>query len=154
MMISEIRQSLREIVRCLGFTNYQQRYYGLSVSQVHSIIELDLRKSMTSQEMASVLLHDKSTVSRMLDGLEQAGITTCQPNPNDGRSKLIKLTPKGVELAAQINGIATSQTERAIGLLNNEEKQIVQRGVRLIAKALAKDIAKSNLTPSNLKEKI
>ncbi len=152
MMIGEIRQSLREIVRSLGFANYQQRYYGLSVSQVHSIIELEIREVMTTQELAIVLLHDKSTVSRMLNGLERDGITTWLPNPNDGRSKLIKLTPKGVELAAKINGIATRQTQRAMDLLNREEKQIVQRGVTLIAKMLVKDIANADLKQPKLKE--
>ncbi len=51
-------------------------------------------------EFAAVMLRDKTTITRQLDGLEAKGLVRREQDPSDGRAVLIHPTPKGIR---QIN---------------------------------------------------
>ena len=53
-------------------------------------------------EFAEIMLRDKTTITRQLDGLEQKGLVRRTPDPTDGRASLIHPTAKGTR---QINKI-------------------------------------------------
>ena len=53
-------------------------------------------------EFAEIMLRDKTTITRQLDGLEAKGLVRRKPDPTDGRASLIHPTPKGTR---QINRI-------------------------------------------------
>ncbi len=63
------------------------------------------RDQVTLVDIANTLKRDKGQVVRLLDELCRAGMVSRQPNPNDGRSKLLKLTEKGHRLFEKIEMI-------------------------------------------------
>jgi DNA-binding MarR family transcriptional regulator len=60
------------------------------------------------QEFVQALALEKSTVSRLIDGLEKHGLAVRTQDPDDSRQKLIVLTDKGREIRDESVRIASS----------------------------------------------
>src|SRR5262245_11085708 len=56
----------------------------------------------TQRELAARTRKDEPTVSRILDGIESRGWIVRRPDPEDGRSRRIHLTPKGKRLEGEL----------------------------------------------------
>ena len=96
-----LRYWSRALVRELGVMDKWVSETQLSPLQAHSLIELS-DKPMTGLALSSVLKIDKSSVSRILQGLNQRGLIDTQSNPDDGRSILNKITTEGREVLADL----------------------------------------------------
>ena len=72
---------------------------GLSVPQYDLLMSLMKKDGQTQQELASRLLVVKSNVSSLLSRAERDGLIKRQENPEDGRAKIVTLTPAGRRLA-------------------------------------------------------
>ena len=64
-------------------------------------------------ELVRVFGTKHSTMTSMLDRLEESGLVERKPNPNDKRSLLIAATAKGKRAAARVSTVV-EQLERAI----------------------------------------
>ena len=56
-------------------------------------------------ELSKTLKRDKGQVARIVDELCKAGMVSREANPNDGRSKILKLTAKGAGVFEAIEAI-------------------------------------------------
>ena len=65
-------------------------------------------------ELVRVFGHKHSTMTSLLDRLEDAGLLERKDNPDDKRSFLIGLTAKGRKLATRVN-VLVEEIEREIG---------------------------------------
>ena len=78
---------------------YQYRdrvgYHGLTITQCYVLDILIRRGSCTLNELAAAMCLDKSTLSRVVDGLERKHAVKRAVNPADGRSTLIEATRSG-----------------------------------------------------------
>lgn len=71
--IADIRQASREMVRELGFMQGTFAATDYSASAVHALIETDEKRQVTSAQLAQFLGLEKSSISRMIAKLLQAG---------------------------------------------------------------------------------
>ncbi|QDU40835.1 DNA-binding transcriptional repressor MarR [Maioricimonas rarisocia] len=81
-------------------------------------------------EFAEIMLRDKTTITRQLDGLERKGLVRRKPDPSDGRAVLITPTPKG---RRQIDRLLPQSRELRESLkrgLSAEEWQTTMKGMR------------------------
>jgi DNA-binding MarR family transcriptional regulator len=70
-------------------------YHGLTITQSY-VMEIVIRRTrLTLNELAAEMNLDKSTMSRVVDGLERKQAIKRTANPADGRSTLIEATPSG-----------------------------------------------------------
>ncbi|WP_426165430.1 MarR family winged helix-turn-helix transcriptional regulator [Sandarakinorhabdus sp. DWP1-3-1] len=69
--------------------------YGLTVGQVGLLASLRRRQGVGVGELAERLSADASTVSRLLKPLEAAGYLALEPDPRDGRAKLVVISDAG-----------------------------------------------------------
>ncbi|MCG6156814.1 MarR family winged helix-turn-helix transcriptional regulator [Rubinisphaera margarita] len=53
-------------------------------------------------EFAEIMLRDRTTITRQLDGLERKGLVRREPDPSDGRAILIHPTPRGTKLISKL----------------------------------------------------
>ena len=72
---------------------------GLTVPQYDLLMSLMKKDGQTQQELASRLLVVKSNVSSLLSRAERDGLIERRANPEDGRGKVVNLTPAGKRLA-------------------------------------------------------
>lgn len=64
------------------------------------MVLVEAGQPMRRGEFAEIVLRDKTTITRQLDGLENKGLVRRKQDPSDGRAFLISPTPKGTQ---QIN---------------------------------------------------
>ena len=63
--------------------------------------------TLTMREMASAIQRDPSTVTTLVKKLERQGYVMLNENPQDTRSRLVTLTPKGKALKDEFTPIST-----------------------------------------------
>jgi DNA-binding MarR family transcriptional regulator len=76
------------------------RELGLRPASFGALRTLDRPRTMS--EIAAVLHCDNSNVTGIVDGLEEKGLATRQPSPDDRRVKLIALTAEGRRVRARL----------------------------------------------------
>lgn len=69
--------------------------HGLTVGQYGLLACLSRRRGTAISALAEQLAADASTVSRLVRPLEAAGLLTIGSDPDDGRSRLVRLSDEG-----------------------------------------------------------
>ncbi len=69
-------------------------------------------ENVTLVDVADTLKRDKAQVVRLIDKLVEAGMVTREPNPDDGRSKILQLTQKGLAFFEGIEALEAEFSEK------------------------------------------
>ncbi|WP_341524276.1 helix-turn-helix domain-containing GNAT family N-acetyltransferase [Pseudomonas sp. G.S.17] len=124
------------MVRELGFMRATLAATGYPPSSVHTIVEIGSRETLTSSELVELLGLEKSSVSRMVRKLIEAGEIEEIPHEDDARSKKLRLTAQGKKTLRAIDAFATKQVDAAMSHLTGEQRQTVSEGIGNYAAAL------------------
>ncbi|EHS53849.1 transcriptional regulator, MarR family with acetyltransferase activity [Rhizobium sp. PDO1-076] len=139
--VETVRSAARALVRRLGFLGDDLAESGLPASAVHAMIEIGAAqrqaRRLTAKDLCGLLSLEKSSVSRMLRKLVEAGLLQEQPDDEDARAKQISLTPSGAAKLAQIDAFARIQVETALARLTPTQGVTVTQGLQLYAEALS-----------------
>ncbi|WP_312688458.1 helix-turn-helix domain-containing GNAT family N-acetyltransferase [Kosakonia sp.] len=135
-LINDIRAASRQMVRELGFMNSTLAATDYSPSAVHTLLEVGMRGSITAAELVVLLGLEKSSVSRMLARLIQAGELKEVPLAHDGRFKQLELTAQGKASVARINHYGEVQVQKAMDYLPPDRQKMVAGGLAAYASAL------------------
>lgn len=113
---------------------FQQADIDMTAEQWGAILVLLDGDAITQKQLGEQLYLEKSSVSRLLDGLERRGWIVRTRDPKDSRQKRIAPTPKVLETAERCAVIATTLLEDAQRGMT-EEEQLVCRSFlsRIIA---------------------
>lgn len=134
-LVEEIRAVSRTMVRELGFMGGDFAGTELSPSAVHALIEIEAG-DVTARDLGARLHLEKSSVSRMLRKLVEAGEVMEEAGEEDARVKRLSLTPSGLERVGKIHAFARSQVSDALGRLKPGQDRTVLEGMRLYTRAL------------------
>lgn len=138
-LVDEIRSASRQMVREFGFMDATLAATDYPPSAVHTVIEIGLRGPMTAMQLAEFLHLEKSSVSRMVRKLIEAGELKETTDPMDARSKPLTLTTKGRRTLAALHDFGRRQVLGALGHLSEFEQRTVCEGLALYARALKAD---------------
>jgi DNA-binding MarR family transcriptional regulator/GNAT superfamily N-acetyltransferase len=136
LSVDRVRDSARKIVRELGFMNPTLAGTDFAPSAVHAIIEIGAHEEMTAVRLADRLNLEKSSVSRMLRKLIQAGVLREAISDADARAKILTLTARGRRTLARINKFGRLQVSSAFAILSTVERAAVEHGLATYARAL------------------
>jgi DNA-binding MarR family transcriptional regulator len=150
VLIDDIRAASRQMVRELGFMEATVAATDYPPSAVHTILEIGLRGPMTAMQLADFLHLEKSSVSRLVRKLIEAGELTETIDPQDARSKPLSLTAKGRRTLASLHDFGRRQVSGALAQLSEAERRKVSEGLMLYARALKADRAESAWAPSSV----
>lgn len=134
--IKSIRGASRLMVRELGFMNQNLAATDYPPSAVHSMLEVEAHGAMTAAQLVQILGLEKSSVSRMLAKLVEAGELAENLSPDDARTKLLSLTGKGRETVRNINAYADQRVAAALHKLDPFTREVVSQGLSSYASAL------------------
>ena len=138
--IREFRKDLRVLEREIELTLASQTgCCGVTVAQCHLLLEVELRGQSSVTELAAALELDKSTLSRTVDGLVQAGLLDRTTDPTSRRQQVIRLTEKGKATAASINEVCDRFYSLLLGSIPARKRLAAMESVALIGKAM-KDV--------------
>ncbi len=144
--VNEVRQYSRQLVRELDLVKGSYLDTGYTFSQCHVLFELSVHKSLNLMALAGNLLIDKSNTSRTVKQLVELGLITAESVASDNRQKLFSLTAKGEKALGATLHLANKQVEDALGILSEEQQEVVVQGIQLYADALKKSRLQSQYT--------
>jgi DNA-binding MarR family transcriptional regulator len=128
----DLHDALADLLRVYQFRDRTSICcHGISVTQCYALEALVQSGALTLNELASMLWLDKSTASRVADGLEEAGHVRRSPHPSDGRSILLEPTPGGRALHERI---VQCLVEEEKALIRDFDPEVRQATARLIAR--------------------
>jgi DNA-binding MarR family transcriptional regulator/ribosomal protein S18 acetylase RimI-like enzyme len=136
VVIDQLRSASRLMVRELGFMRSTLAATDYPPSAVHALVEIGERGTLTGGELAQLLGLEKSSVSRLLRKLVEAGEIEEIPHPDDARSKTLRLTPSGRGTLDGIQAFARAQVGAALEHLTTEQQHRVRTGIADYAGAL------------------
>ena len=108
----------------------------LSLIQSHILFEIRRRDLPSMQEVAGALGIDVATFSRQIKTLVEKGFVQTTPDTNDGRVKLLSLTPAGAEVEGQINDFMERAIRRILDQMSPFEQNSVLSSLALLNKAV------------------
>lgn len=135
-MILSIRDASRRLVRELGFLKPTLAGTALAPSAVHALIEIEASPSLTAGSLCTALGLEKSSISRLVRKLVDAGEVREESSSGDGRAKCLTLTAQGQDTVAAIHAFATSQVSTALSRLPGADRETVLAGLRTYTDAL------------------
>ena len=100
---------------------YDERF-GLTIPGWRVVATLGQQGVGTARDIAAHGMMHKSTVSRAVSALEERGLVTRQPNPEDGREELLALTSRGREIYEALAPEALAFEERLTEVLSPAEQ--------------------------------
>jgi DNA-binding MarR family transcriptional regulator len=123
---SEIMSSVRKIVRAVNLESKRvEKTFGISIPQLLTLKflneEVGYKSSMKAiKEMLSL---NASTVTGIVDRLEQKGFVARLPDPKDKRSTPIVLTSKGSGLLKNTKESLHEKISKSLDKISEEEYQ-------------------------------
>jgi DNA-binding MarR family transcriptional regulator len=97
--VARLADALNGIATLYQFRSLSQRLYGaLTVSQSYCLRILYFQGMRTMSELAEKLQVRLSTITGVIDQLEERGLVERSGHPEDRRSLHVRLTPKGRSL--------------------------------------------------------
>ena len=102
------------------------RPVGLTNGQFSLLMSLNRPTPAPMRAVASLLAMDRTTLTAALKPLERRGLVALRPDPKDGRSRLVTLTPDGSSLLARAVPIWES-THRAVQALTDGDADRLRR---------------------------
>lgn len=110
----DLYAALSDLVRLYQFRDRDTICcHDISVTQCYALQSLSRGGAMTLTALATDLMLDKSTASRVVETLERKGYVRRAAHPDDARAMSIEMTPKGRGLCQRIERELLDE-ERAI----------------------------------------
>lgn len=144
--VAAVRQASRTMVRELGLLSLRYAETGLSGSQCHALIEIDIHRELSPGRLAELLCLDRSTVTRLVQSLKAEGWIVANRNESDGRMQRLSLTEAGRAKAAEIHEVSNSQVKSALRLLPEEDRLRAIHGMELYGRALQRARRRQGVT--------
>ena len=98
--------------------------HNITVEQWLLLVNLRNRDGQLHQELAGNTYKDKTTVTRLLDGLEKKGLVERAAGTTDRRQKRISLTGKGKELLKALGPLAIETQSRSLQGIDQGDLEI------------------------------
>ena len=96
---SDIYDVMTELLRIYQFRDRDRvASHGLTVTQAYALDIILRRDDLAAKELAQELALEKSTVSRLIDGMVANDLVERSGHPRDARSALLRATPLGRRL--------------------------------------------------------
>jgi DNA-binding MarR family transcriptional regulator len=138
-------QVMTELLRVYQFRDRDRLgYHGLTITQCYVLEILVRRGALTLNQLAEEMYLDKSTLSRVVGGLENKGAVQRAANPADGRSVLLEVTATGRRRYQRIESALIAENA---GVLAGFKPAMRRQMVELIA-ALTRAVRERQLAPA------
>jgi DNA-binding MarR family transcriptional regulator len=129
---SALRQAARRVTRLYDDALAPT---GLGVNQYSILIRLRRVGPSTIQDLARLLVMDRSTLGHLLRPLEKRGLVRLQVSEQDGRSRVIALTPAGRAVVARGRPLWATAQQRFARAFGQKDALDLRRVLKQVAMA-------------------
>jgi DNA-binding MarR family transcriptional regulator len=111
----------------------------LSPSLSSALASVDRHGPLTPSELASCERVQRPTVTRVVGRLEDMGLVSRSPDPSDGRSSLISVTPEGRALLRRLRTRKSQYLARRLASLEPDDLATLDRAAAILERMLDED---------------
>lgn len=130
--------ALSELLRVYTFRDRDRICcFDVSVSQCYALEAMVRHGGPTLNELAGELYLDKSTASRLVDGLERKGYAVRAPHRADRRAVRLEATAAGRELQETIRGSILAEEKQILAGFDPEVRRALPPLLGRLARAAA-----------------
>ena len=142
-------QLLMDVFREMGAHRPEQLLPGwsLSLSEIYALDTLTERAPLSQQDLGAALSLEKSSVSRLVQQLEQRGWVRRERDARDSRLRLLRLTEAGAQFAEQLQRQLSLAHATLFARLTPHEQAALIEGLRALRHALKSPDWKRHATP-------
>ena len=117
---------VREILQCCQYRMlYESEKFGLPQAELKCLMLFDVEKYLTVKGIAQRMEVAKSRVTKIIDGLMGKFLVQRIEDPNDGRIRLISLTPAGKKKVGEIRTFLAEIHQKILHHLDSEQRKTV-----------------------------
>lgn len=110
----------------------QQSLGGLTPSQSSVLATLDRHGPMSMSRLAEHEAIAKPSATGIVGRLIERGLVDRKPDPADGRSSIVEVTPEGVDAIEERRRERTAYLARRIESLDEADREVLERAVVLL----------------------
>ena len=131
-------QLLMDVFREMGAHRPEQVFPGwsLSLSEIYALDILAERAPLSQQELGAALSLEKSSVSRLVQQLEQEGWIARERDARDGRLRMLRLTEEGAETTERLRQLLSAAHAALFERLTPHEQAALLEGLTALRRAL------------------
>ncbi len=100
---------------------------GLGAARLSALSVVVFRGPLTVGELARIEGVRSPTMTRLVQGLEDAGLVRRRPHAEDGRATLVEATPEGTRLLQEARARRVERVSAALAQLDEDELEAVAR---------------------------
>lgn len=132
-----LRELLRILIRNLGILEKSESScYGTSISQCHAIVEIGRARQISLNELADLLVLDKSTMSRTINSLVEGELVSRETHSEDRRYIAIELTEMGKKAFESIENSMESYYKNILAAIPEDKREQVLESLKLLTEAV------------------
>ncbi len=117
--------------------NFEKAGHNVTCEQWAVLMNLWQKNGQSQKDLAGVTCKDKTSITRLIDGLEKRNLVVRIPNSQDGRLKLIYLTNKGKELQQELLRVVQQMLKEAQQGIRIKDMTICKNVLRKVARNLS-----------------
>jgi len=134
---NSLREILRILERNLGVLEKSEASCcNTTLSQCHAIVEVGRAGELTLNELAEILMLDKSTMSRTINNLVDANLVMREIHAEDRRYITIKLTKDGEEVYKNTEDTMNEYFKNVLSSIPEDKRVDVIESLQLLVTAL------------------
>ncbi|SFP29326.1 DNA-binding transcriptional regulator, MarR family [Variovorax sp. OK605] len=107
-----------------GFTRIADgglREFGFAVGQLPVLVSLKKRKALSQAELARIAQVEQPSMAQLLARMERDGLVERVADPDDGRSRLISLTPLAAKRLPKAKALMDAHAQDALAGFSADE---------------------------------
>jgi len=134
----DVHHLLLELVRSVGLLHVTDvALVGpASLSELFALHDLDVADGLSQQQLATRLRLDKSTVSRLVAGLESRGLLVRERDQRNRRVILLSLTAAGRAMHRELAAALHAHQSRVLEAMTEVERSALATGLSGLLRAL------------------
>jgi DNA-binding MarR family transcriptional regulator len=134
----DLQVAVGRFVRAFGLHHPAETPCGrpIPVSEAHALSEMARDGALRQHDLAHRLRLEKSTTSRLVTQLINRGWVERIPAPNDGRGVVVRLTPAGMNAAAQLAEARAARFSAVLDRVPPAERAGVLRALAILTEAI------------------
>jgi DNA-binding MarR family transcriptional regulator len=130
--ISELAAQLRLAITRTARRLRQEAGTGLSPSQTAALATIDLHGPLTPSELATIERVQRPTATRIVARLEDEGLLVRAADPDDGRSSIVSVTPRGRALIARLRTRKNAYLAKRLRTLDDDDVATLARAAEIL----------------------
>lgn len=139
MGLDELTTELRLVVGRLARQLRRHSVGGMTPSQISALVSISRHEPVRPGDLAAVEGVAAPTLTRIVAWLEGEGLVERRDDPQDGRSALLSITPKGRSTLAEVRAAKEALLRGRIARLAASDRSTLARALPVLASLLEDD---------------